>query len=94
MSVALSSDGRRALSGSLDRTMRLWDTESGKELKCRGAWVMQSCAWRLLSDGRCAFCRQGGINGAVLGSAHIEAANRLGGLVFARAEPIKRTRYR
>src|SRR5262249_14614689 len=29
--VALSSDGCRALSGSQDRTVRLWDTDTGKE---------------------------------------------------------------
>jgi WD40 repeat protein/serine/threonine protein kinase len=31
--VALSRDGRLALSGSADRTARLWDVASGKELK-------------------------------------------------------------
>ena len=31
-SVALSPDGRRALSGGFDRTMRLWDVEVGKQL--------------------------------------------------------------
>src|SRR5262245_43420027 len=34
LSVAFSSDGRRALSGSQDRTVRLWSVASGKEL-CR-----------------------------------------------------------
>ena len=33
-SVALSSDGRRVLSGSEDGTTRLWDTETGVE-RCR-----------------------------------------------------------
>jgi WD40 repeat protein len=32
-SIAFTPDGRRALSGSADRTMRLWDVESGKELR-------------------------------------------------------------
>jgi len=31
-SVVFSPDGRRALSGSLNDTLRLWDVESGKEL--------------------------------------------------------------
>jgi WD40 repeat protein len=30
--IALSPDGRRALSGGFDRTMRLWDVETGKQL--------------------------------------------------------------
>jgi WD40 repeat protein len=32
-SVSLSHDGRRALSGSFDKTVRLWDVETGKELR-------------------------------------------------------------
>ncbi len=32
-SVALSPDGRHAVSGSLDGTIRLWDVEGGKELR-------------------------------------------------------------
>src|SRR5436305_8780205 len=31
--VALSPNGRLALSGSYDTTMRLWDMETGKELR-------------------------------------------------------------
>jgi WD40 repeat protein len=30
--VALAPDGRRALSGSLDKTVRLWDVQTGQEL--------------------------------------------------------------
>jgi hypothetical protein len=32
-SVAFSPDGKRALSGSLDKTMRLWEVDTGKELR-------------------------------------------------------------
>jgi WD40 repeat protein len=34
LSVAISPDGRRGLSGSDDGTMRLWDLTTGKELVC------------------------------------------------------------
>jgi WD40 repeat protein len=30
--VAVSADGRRAVSGSLDRTVRIWDLTQGAEL--------------------------------------------------------------
>lgn len=31
--VALSSDGKRALSGGMDKTVRFWDVETGKEVR-------------------------------------------------------------
>src|SRR5207248_8399401 len=41
-SVAFSRDGKKALTGSMDKTMRLWDVETGKQLKKfegHGSWV-------------------------------------------------------
>src|SRR5262249_58941 len=32
--VAFSSDGSRAISGSMDKTVRLWDVATGKEPHC------------------------------------------------------------
>src|SRR5262249_61278001 len=34
LSLAVTRDGRHALSGSEDRTLRLWDLASGAELRC------------------------------------------------------------
>jgi WD40 repeat protein len=52
ISVAVAPDGRRVLSGSKDRTMILWDRETGREIrrfKEQGGWV-QSVA--ISPDGR------------------------------------------
>ena len=44
MSVAFSPDGRRIVSGSGDKTIRVWDAETGEEvvgpLKGHSDWVM------------------------------------------------------
>jgi WD40 repeat protein len=42
-SVALSGDGRRAVSASWDKTLKVWDLESGHELRTLAGhtgWVM------------------------------------------------------
>jgi WD40 repeat protein len=45
-SVAVLADGRRALSGSWDKTLRLWDLESGAELRASKATRHRSARWR------------------------------------------------
>jgi WD40 repeat protein len=43
--VAVTPDGRRAVSASDDRTLRLWDLESGQEIATfTGESKMASCA--------------------------------------------------
>ena len=49
--VAITADGRRAVSASADNTLRVWDLESGKELALLTAdGTTTSCAVSL--DGR------------------------------------------
>jgi WD40 repeat protein len=51
-SVAVTPDGRRALSGSHDQTLRLWDLESGAELRRFEGHEAMVKAVALTSDGR------------------------------------------
>jgi WD40 repeat protein len=57
-SVALSSDGRAALSGSMDSTLKLWDITSGRELRTfHQPMLVQSVAFS--PDGRTALVSRG-----------------------------------
>ncbi len=44
--VALSGDGRRAVSASDDKTLKVWDVESGRELRTLTGHRVLSLAWR------------------------------------------------
>jgi WD40 repeat protein len=50
--VALSADGKRALSGSDDGTVKLWDVDSGKELKTFHGHRDSANAVALSADGQ------------------------------------------
>jgi WD40 repeat protein len=52
LAVALSSDGRRAVSGSSDKTLRVWDLESGQTLRTLQGHTSGVLAVALTSDGR------------------------------------------
>ena len=45
-------DGKRALSGSDDRTLRLWDLKSGRELRRLEGHSLAVTAVAVLPDGR------------------------------------------
>jgi WD40 repeat protein len=51
-SVALSADGKLAVSGSDDRTMRLWDVQTGKELHVFPAFSSEVRVVALSADGK------------------------------------------
>jgi WD40 repeat protein len=63
LSVALSPDSRRALSGSADGTMRIWDVETGRLLHfspAHGSWVTS-----VAFSPRGAYAMSGGLDGKV-----------------------------
>ena len=51
--MALSADGRRAVSASWDKTLKVWDVETGRELRTLEGphWLGQ---WRGVERGRAA----------------------------------------
>jgi WD40 repeat protein len=51
-SLVLSRDGRRALSGGRDKTVRLWDVQNGKELRRFVGHTDEVMAVALSPDGR------------------------------------------
>jgi WD40 repeat protein len=52
--VVISGDGQRALSGGQDKTVRLWDIETGKELGCFSHHADDISSVALSPDGRLA----------------------------------------
>ncbi len=52
VAVAFSADGRRLVSGGVDRTVRLWDVEAGKELRPAGGHQGTVTALAPSPDGR------------------------------------------
>jgi WD40 repeat protein len=66
--VALSPDGRRALTAGMDSTIRLWDVKSGKEIHQFNAPITTMCSVAFLANGRMAL------------STHSDGSIRLWGL--------------
>jgi len=60
MSVAITRDGRRALSGGWDQTVRLWDLESGSEIRRFAGHTSFVSAVAFLGNGQRAVSAGGG----------------------------------
>src|SRR6266545_476933 len=50
--VALAPDGRRAASGGKDRTVRLWEVETGREVRTLPAQAQEVRALAFAPDGK------------------------------------------
>ena len=46
MAVAVTPDGQRAVSASWDKTLKVWDLESGRELRTLTGHTGAVTAWR------------------------------------------------
>ena len=46
MGVAVTADGQRAVSASWDKTLKVWDLESGRELRTLKGHTGAVMAWR------------------------------------------------
>ena len=58
-SVAIAPDGRTAFSGSHDRTLKLWDLASGKELRTFTGIPTGVTSVAMAPDGRTVFSGSG-----------------------------------
>src|SRR2546422_3653794 len=58
--VAVSADGRRAVSASLDKTLKVWDVESGRELRTLEGHSSYVRGVAVSADGRRAVSGSGG----------------------------------
>ena len=52
--MAVSADGRLALSGSADRTVKVWDLTSGQELRTLAGHAREVSSVAVSADGRLA----------------------------------------